>query len=36
MSAGCNRSEQGDERDARGILKLPMEFEEIASPAEMF
>jgi hypothetical protein len=36
MSVGCPRSEQDDDGDPHGILRSPMEFEEITCPAEIY
>jgi hypothetical protein len=35
MGVGCYRSEQGDDGDARVILKSPMELAGITSPAKI-
>jgi len=32
MNVGCHRSEQDDDGDACGILRSPMESEEITNP----
>jgi hypothetical protein len=36
MSIGCPRSEHDDDGNAHGILRSPMEFEEITCPAEIY
>ena len=36
MSVGFPRSEQDDDGDACGILRSPIEFEEITSPTEIY
>jgi len=36
MNVGCPISEGGDDGDDCGVLRSPMGFEEITSPAEMY